>query len=202
LWYNIAVGRGDYMYSLYIDTHDKNVVVVLYKNGLVIDLEDIVSINNKHSQIVLPTIDSILNRNKLDVSELNEILVVNGPGSFTGERIAVTIAKTIAYALNIPIKAIDSLTVKAINIEGDKIVANEDRNGAFVASFDKNNKIVDEIKYFSNMLYNDFKKENKVIVDVEIDYNKVYEYMKSIKDDIPHNVKPLYVKGITGLNDK
>jgi len=186
------------MYSLYIDTHDKNVVIVLFKDGNVLNMKDVES-KSKHSQITLPTIREVLDEKKIDVNDLNEIIVVNGPGSFTGERIAVTIAKTMAYALNIPIKVIDSLTIKAININGKKIVANEDRNGAFIATFDKNNKIVDEIKYVPNSIYKDMK---DVVVDVDIDYEKVYSFTKQLDEVKPHNVKPLYAKGITGLNDK
>ena len=187
------------MYSLYIDTHDKNVIIVLFKDGIVLDKKDVVS-NSKHSQITLPNIKAILDENNLDVTNLNEIIVVNGPGSFTGVRIAVTIGKTIAYALNIPIKSIDSLTVKAVNLDGDKTIGIEDRNGAFVATFDKNNKIIDSINYYPNSVYNDMK--DRIIIDVDIDYNKVYNYTKKLESINPHNVKPLYVKGITGLDDK
>ena len=34
------------------------------------------------------------------------------------------------------------------------------------------------------------------------EYEKVYEYTSNLDSINPHNVKPLYVKGITGLNDK
>ena len=61
----------------------------------------------------------------LTVNDIDKILVVTGPGSFTGERIAVTIGKTIAYCLNIPIKVIDALTIIAINTDGDKKEVNQ-----------------------------------------------------------------------------
>ena len=189
------------MYSLFIDTHDKNVVIVLYKDGNVINSKNI-STNSKHSQVTLPTIRDVLNEASIDVSDLKEILVVNGPGSFTGERIAVTIAKTIAYALNIPIKTLDSLSIMAVNVDGKKVIANEDKNGAFVGFFDKVNNLLEEIKYMPKSAYEELKNSNEVINNVEIDYNKVYEYSKKIESINPHNVKPLYAKGITGLNDK
>ena len=47
------------MYSLFIDTHDKNVIVVLFKDGSVFKIKNISS-NNKHSQVTLPTIRDIL----------------------------------------------------------------------------------------------------------------------------------------------
>lgn len=61
------------------------------------------------SDMVLPTIDALLKKHSLSRTELTQILVVHGPGSFTGLRIGVTIANTIAYALQISIGSISSL---------------------------------------------------------------------------------------------
>ena len=76
--------------------------VPVWKNMSPFEKIDIETIN-KHSVVTMPSIRTILNNNNIDVKELNEIIVCNGPGSFTGSRIAVTIAKTMAYSLNIPI---------------------------------------------------------------------------------------------------
>ena len=131
------------------------------------------------------------------------IIVVNGPGSFTGERIAVTIGKTISYCLNIPIRVIDALTINAININSEvKITALEDRTGAYVGKFDANNKPLEQFQYMNKTLYNEFKDNNDVVVDVNIDYEKVYEYIMTLESLNPHEVKPLYIKGISALDDK
>lgn len=190
------------MYSLFLDTHDKKVIIILFKNCKVIDHFELIS-NNKHSVITLPAIKNILENNNLLVKDLNEVIVVNGPGSFTGERIAVTIAKTMAFALNIPIKVIDSLSVMAININcDDKYVAISDRNGAFVGHFDKNNSIIEPFVYLSTSDFLLYSQKYKVYESVDINYELVYSYVKQLKSVNPHEVKPLYVKGISVLNDK
>ena len=190
------------MYSLFLDTHDKKVTIILFKDGKVIDHFELIS-NNKHSVITLPAIKNILENNNLLVKDLNEVIVVNGPGSFTGERIAVTIAKTMAFALNIPIKVIDSLSVMAININSDdKYVAISDRNGAFVGHFDKNNSILEPFVYLSTSDFLLYSQKYKVYENVDINYELVYSYVKQLKSVNPHEVKPLYVKGISVLNDK
>ena len=190
------------MYSLFLDTHDKNVIIILFKDGKIVDEVNVES-PNKHSQIVMPSLKGLLDKNALNVHHLNEILVVNGPGSFTGERIAVTIAKTLAFTLNIPIKTIDSLKVIAINVDDEKKnVIIRDNKGAFVGIFDKNNNAQEEYVYMSKTSLDDFISNYKVYEDIQIDYEKVYEVMQKIEPTKAHDVKPLYVKGISALNDK
>ncbi len=190
------------MYSLFIDTHDKNVLIILFKNGEIFIKENFES-KNKHSEVAMPTIDKVLTTANVDISELDNIIVVNGPGSFTGERIAVTIAKTIAYSLSIPIRVIDALTILAINVNTDyKIVAIEDRNGAFVGTYNKDNQIVGSLQYLNKSSYDEFKNINNVIVDIDINYEKVYDFVINSKELNPHEVKPLYIKGISALDGK
>ncbi|MGN1371694.1 MAG: tRNA (adenosine(37)-N6)-threonylcarbamoyltransferase complex dimerization subunit type 1 TsaB [Candidatus Coprovivens sp.] len=190
------------LYTLFIDTHDKNVLIILFKDGKIFNMENILT-TNKHSEVTMPTIDKVLSKSNVDIKEISSIIVVNGPGSFTGERIAVTIAKTFAYCLNIPIRVIDALSILALNVDRDiKNIALEDRNGAFIGTFDKNCNIIKPLQYLSKSLYIYFKEENEVIVDVDINYEKVYDYVMNIEPLNPHEVKPLYVKGISALNGK
>jgi tRNA threonylcarbamoyl adenosine modification protein YeaZ len=190
------------LYTLFIDTHDKNVLIILFKDGKIISTEDLET-KNKHSEVALPTIASILDNSNVDVSELNNIIVVNGPGSFTGVRIAVTIAKTIAYALSIPIRTIDALTILALGVEEDrKVVSLEDRNGAFVGVFDTNYNVVEPLQYMNKTVYNEFKLSNNVNTNVDINYENVYQYVMSLKELNPHEVKPLYIKGISAIDGK
>lgn len=190
------------MYTLFIDTHDTSVLVILYKDGKIIAKKDIQS-TNKHSEIAMPVLDQVITEAKIDIKELNNIVVVNGPGSFTGERIAVTIGKTIAYCLNLPIRVIDSLTILALNVPKEKkIVALTDRNGAYVGEFDKENNKLKELQYLNKTAYEEYAKTNDVVTSVEVDYELVYEYFMKLDTLNPHAVKPLYIKGISALNGR
>lgn len=190
------------LYTLFIDTHDKNVLIILYKDGKIINKENLET-KNKHSEVTMPTIDKVLKDSNVDVSELGSIIVVNGPGSFTGERIAVTIAKTIAYALSIPVRTIDALTILALGVDAEKkVVALEDRNGAFVGIFDSSYNTLEPLQYMNKSTYSEFKANNDVNILVDVDYEKVYEYVMTLKELNPHEVKPLYIKGISALDGK
>lgn len=190
------------MYSLFIDTHDKDIIITLFKNGKVVS-SNIKTSERHHSDFTMPMIDNILKDNKLTVHDLNEILVVNGPGSFTGVRLGVTIAKTLAYTLNIPIKTITSLETLAIsnNSNTDKLVVIHDIKGVYGAIF-KDNKLDGEIFYKSNAEFESMDKDKYLIIEEEtLDMERIYEYMKDTKPTIAHKVNPLYVKVIEALKN-
>ena len=88
--------------KLYINTKDQNLVeVVLKKDGKIMDkLED----HNKFgSQALLPLIQKLLKKNKISLSQVKEIEVEKGPGSFTGLRVGVSVANALGFGLNIKI---------------------------------------------------------------------------------------------------
>jgi tRNA threonylcarbamoyl adenosine modification protein YeaZ len=194
------------MISLFIDTHDKDINLVIYKNDMILD-KNIKESERHHSDFIMPMLKELLDRNNLSVHDINEIYVVNGPGSFTGVRLGVTIAKTLAFTLNVPIKTITSLEMYAISDDTneDKIVVIEDLKGVFGAKFDKDNNIIDEYFYKSNDEYKSYleNQDKYVIVNNNIDFNKVYEFMKTKEEITPHKVNPIYIKMIeANKNDK
>ena len=62
---------------------------------------------------LMPAIDAMLSNEALDLRALRALLVVNGPGSFTGIRVGLSTAKGLAHAAGIPIVAISRLAVLA-----------------------------------------------------------------------------------------
>lgn len=186
------------MYTLLIDTHMSNVVIVLFKDGKVVNKINEFS-NQSHSVITMNSIKAILDNSGINVNDVGSIIVVNGPGSFTGVRIGVTIAKTISYCLNLPIRVISSLEVILSNVYGNgaKTVALNDKNGYFVASFDENNQLLEDYQYLNNKDYALYK-DTKVVIDniTDIDYEKVYAFALMKQTINPHLVNPLYVKKI------
>jgi tRNA threonylcarbamoyladenosine biosynthesis protein TsaB len=62
---------------------------------------------------LMPAIDAMLRKAGLDLRALRTLLVVSGPGSFTGIRVGLSTAKGLAHAAGIPIVAISRLAVLA-----------------------------------------------------------------------------------------
>ena len=63
----------------------------------------------QQSMVILPSIKGFLKCHGLAMSDLESIAIGIGPGAFTGTRIGVTIAKTLGYALDIPLLPFCSL---------------------------------------------------------------------------------------------
>ena len=55
------------------------------------------------SEEILPEIEKLLTQKKTTLKDLTTIIVNLGPGSFTGVRIGITVANTLAWSLDIPV---------------------------------------------------------------------------------------------------
>lgn len=75
--------------------------------------EYITNLRKNHSVRVMPAIQQLLADCDIEPAELDKIVVARGPGSYTGVRIGVTIAKTMAWSLNIPLSGVSSLSILA-----------------------------------------------------------------------------------------
>lgn len=62
-----------------------------------------------HSVTLMPAIDQVLKLAQVELADIDRFIVTRGPGSYTGVRIAVTTAKTLAWTLNKPLYALSSL---------------------------------------------------------------------------------------------
>ena len=194
------------MYTLFIDTHDKDLIIALYKDGKLVSVEKKESMRN-HSDYAMPLIEKTLMDNSLDINNINEILVVNGPGSFTGVRIGVTIAKTLAYTLNIPIKTITSLEMYAVssNLNSKKLPIIRDVKGVFYGVYNEDNQLIGDMAYMSNLEFEEFINANQyndyIIENAGIALDKLYIHSVNIKPTNPHKVNPIYIKVIEALKN-
>jgi tRNA threonylcarbamoyladenosine biosynthesis protein TsaB len=73
------------------------------------------NMHRNHSVRLMPAIDRLLRELALSVDDLDAVAVAQGPGSYTGVRIGVTTAKTIAWSRKLPLIGVSSLAVLAMN---------------------------------------------------------------------------------------
>ncbi|MCU9615315.1 tRNA (adenosine(37)-N6)-threonylcarbamoyltransferase complex dimerization subunit type 1 TsaB [Caldibacillus lycopersici] len=100
------------MNILAIDTSTDVLGIGLVSDEKVIG-EYITNIKRNHSTRVLPAIEYLLKDCGIQTKDINKIVVAEGPGSYTGLRIGVTIGKTLAWTLKIPLVGVSSLKVMA-----------------------------------------------------------------------------------------
>jgi tRNA threonylcarbamoyladenosine biosynthesis protein TsaB len=103
------------MTILAIDTSNYPLGVALLNEETVIG-EYITNVKINHSVRAMPAIQSLMKDCGINPKQLTKIVVAKGPGSYTGVRIGVTIAKTLAWSLNIPIVGVSSLEVLATSV--------------------------------------------------------------------------------------
>ena len=197
------------MITLFIDTSNQDVSIALLKDGKVIN-KITKSIPNEHSKYAVSYIDEVLKKSEITPKEVQSIMVVNGPGSFTGVRIGLTIAKVYALLNNIKVTLISSLKCLAIGNNKNKYILsliNARNDNYYIGFYDNNyNDVINE--HFGNIEeVNDIiNKYNDVLVvsnnsDIdnvkvinELDIESIYEYYKDKVKVNPHMVLPNYLK--------
>ena len=103
-------------YILNIETATKNCSVALAKDGKTMLCKEIAEEGYSHAERLHVFIEEIIKEAGITFKELSAIAVSQGPGSYTGLRIGVSAAKGLAYALNIPLIAVDTLQTLASQV--------------------------------------------------------------------------------------
>jgi len=196
------------MTYLFIDTANSFIISIIKDNKIIYYKNDVS--NSDTSSKVMPIIDEAFKGSNLTINDIDKIFVVNGPGSFTGIRVGVTIAKTISYSLNKPLISLSELELLATtNTNSDYVVPIIDarRGYVFGAIYDK-----DLNTYFedSHILLDELKTKlpnNSVFVDNcdNIDLIKLINKHESDEPINPHTLNPNYLKKTEAeekLNDK
>lgn len=102
------------MTMLAIDTSNQALGVALYdeaENKII--GEYITNLKKNHSIRIMPAIQKVMSDCEKTPADVTKMIVAKGPGSYTGVRIGVTIAKTLAWSLKIPLVGVSSLEILA-----------------------------------------------------------------------------------------
>ena len=109
------------MKQLFMDTSSSMMRVCLLDERKVL-AETVEEGAKNHSVLLMPAVEKMMAQTHLLPKELDEIIVAKGPGSYTGVRMGVTTAKTLAWTLNCPLVLVSSLAVIASGSDKEYIV--------------------------------------------------------------------------------
>jgi tRNA threonylcarbamoyladenosine biosynthesis protein TsaB len=109
---------------LYIETATEVCSVVLANEKGVIDSRENTE-GRSHASVLTLFIEDILKTYNISARQLDAIAVSSGPGSYTGLRIGVSVAKGICYGANLPLIAVPTLQSMACGFIGQLPVTTE-----------------------------------------------------------------------------
>ncbi len=197
------------MTLFYIDTSTNFLYTGLVSNNELL-IEKKLNLSHDLSTFAIDEVDKMFKEINFNVNDIDKIIVVSGPGSFTGIRIGMTLAKVYAYCLNKEITTITSLEAMKESCYYDGLVVpviDARRGYVYAGIYDLDCEIIPNQHILIDKLkdiLNDLNKPyifigNDNIKDLEVKkYNPdilkiVLKYQN--KDGInPHLVEPTYFK--------
>ena len=188
------------MYKLFLDTCYKNLNIIILKDNDVLDYYS-EECNKKQSEYLFTKLDELFKKNNVVKKDLGEVYITIGPGSYTGVRIALTLAKILCSIKNIPLYIITSLKFYAGGNPNTLVIMDARAQRAYVGIYDNNKEVLkDQVKYLKDIDPKDY----NIVLDGEllnkphkdIDIVSAFKNTKDefIKVDNVDTLVPVYLK--------
>ncbi len=189
------------MLILNFDTCFNKTYITLRNNENIIE-NIVVSSTDKdyHSVFLIPKIRDILRKNNILIKDLTAIGVNIGPGSFTGIRAGITIARVLAQQANLKLVGVPSLQILSkINKNGGKttVILDARKNKVYFAEYDGDKTVTEPMLVEVDLLVEKTDKNSFIVTD-----SKMYELLKenglnSVKYEENDSDLGLYLDDIT-----
>lgn len=193
------------MIKVILDSSNRYLTVGLAKDFSLIE-EVSYEAWQSQSEYMIPEIDKLLVKHHVNKDDIDQIIVAIGPGSYTGIRIALTIAKIMAFACNASLVALSSLRVLSKKDVPSICLINARSSRSYIGVY-KDEEVIMDDNVLSNeevLSYISSHPEYQVCGDTE--YLKINGYQSSISKRMlelseyispvnePIFVKPIYLK--------
>lgn len=194
------------MASLAFDTSDHGLLVALIEKGNVLDQIEEESWQ-RQSEFLVPKIEALLLRNERKIEDMDSFIVSKGPGSYTGVRVALTVAKVLSFDLNKPLYLVSSL--KLLRKPGKKCLClmNARASRSYAGVYDEDGNCLLEDKVMSNDEVFAYLEEHPDVIpcgyleylslpssSVRLALNFALEEKEENKIDDPLKARPVYLK--------
>ena len=192
------------MYTVLLDSSNTNLSVGLARDNLL--LENIsYEAWQQQSEYMIPELNKLLEKYNIKKEEISAVMVAKGPGSYTGVRIAITIAKTMAVALGCKLYAVSSLRVQKDGKNPSICLINARSGRSYIGVYERNETLLkDQIMKNDEVLkYIADHPSSSVCGDVKHlglevkETNNVLEMLnlkEALEDVNPLSLKPVYMK--------
>jgi len=157
--------------------------------------------HNDHSVKLMSEIENLFVSCKLTMIDIDEIIIGIGPGSYTGLRIGVVVAKMLGWNNNIPVKTVSSLALIASSYDGLELIVPEidaRRGNSFLGLYRNTDKalVLVEKEQLTNLEeYNASLKEEYTVVSFgEPNIGKLLSSDLLVDVDDIHGLNPNYLR--------
>lgn len=162
------------MLRLFLDTSNKYLYIAVL-NDLKVVFEHVQPGNNNHSETLVQVLENTLKENDIELDNIEEIFVGRGPGSYTGVRVACTVAKVLAYIKNKKLYSFSSLDLLlTTNLTFGKVVCQMDARRGF--SYAKAFNISENIEVIKEEEFTETTKLQDEFADALFITNESYNY--------------------------
>lgn len=192
------------MITVLLDSSNTNLSVGIARDNLLLDYVSYEAWQ-RQSEFMIVELNKLLEKHNIKKEEIKEVIVAKGPGSYTGVRIAITIAKTIAVALDAKLYAVSSLRVQKDGAVPSICVINARSNRSYVGVYQDQKILLDDcimkndevLKYLQDHPDYVLCGEAKYLGQEGKQTNNLQE-MLNLKDSLksinPLSLKPVYMK--------
>ena len=193
------------MFSILLDSSNTSLTVGLAKDDVLLESISYEAWQTQ-SEHMIPELDKLLDKYNVERNQISDVVVAIGPGSYTGVRIAITIAKTIAAVLPVKVYTISSLRCQKYGKNRSICVINA-RSGRSYFGVYEDDKVLVEDQILTNDKVQEYIAEHKDFVvcgnasylGIEGKQPDIAKELLALKKvvspvDDPLAVKPVYMK--------
>ena len=192
------------MITILLDSSNTNLSVGIARDNLLLEYISYEAWQ-RQSEYMIPELDKLLSKYNVSRDEIKEVMVAKGPGSYTGVRIAITIAKTIATALDAKLYAGSSLRVQNDCKYPSICLINARSGRSYIGVYEDDKVLLDDQIMKNEDVLNYIKEHPNYSVCGDVKYlglegvisNNIQE-MLSLKNVLkpvnPLSLKPVYMK--------
>ena len=192
------------MVTVLLDSSNTNLSVGVARDNLLLDYVSYEAWQ-RQSEFMIVELNKLLEKHNIKKEEITDVIVAKGPGSYTGVRIAITIAKTIAVALNAKLYAVSSLRVQKDGNVPSICVINARSNRSYIGVYQDQDIIVNDCIMKNDEVLDYLNAHPDYVLCGEATYlgkegkqtNNLQE-MLNLKDSLesinPLSLKPVYMK--------
>lgn len=192
------------MITVLLDSSNTNLSVGVAKDNLLLECISYEAWQRQSEYMILE-LDKLFTKYGISKDDISDVIVAKGPGSYTGVRIAITIAKTIATALDAKLYAVSSLRVLKDGARPSICLINARSGRSYIGVYENTKTILEDqimknedvLKYIEEHPEYSVCGETKYLGIDGIVSNNIQE-MLSLKESLdsinPLSLKPVYMK--------